>query len=553
MSNVQKNWSDLMYSIGTIAILIYCFLILPFRILYAWYNPDWFVRLWNSILTYKWCVLLIFFVNIIVILLKILPFKKNILLRKFLKYYPVIVCLWTFIYPFFSNWIFWSYNVADFYAFMLPLYLMLYFIRIAVTPETFKKYGFDENENVEMFLESSKPYYNKKPSYSSKVYLSFMWHLFLFCTLIYWLDFIGKIEDWYFDTFIQFPVSIFCILLSSGIIYLFSSNYKEIFHSNWKKLSIFTKWFSKWNKEKLSSTNKNSWTNDQKDIIKNDESSADFWNRMKNEYENRDINKSNMKDEYITIKDFDKKNGSKSKKLSKSKLILTDIKLTGEVIEISKKEDDSRFDLKWKKFLKSETDRLDRRIKWFKETIIASFILPWIIYWILIFVHWYVDHDFDYHFPYRSLLIIVIISWLILLYNRHDYKTDKKFYQHIKDWSILKVTANIKKFIPHNEKWHIDTEKNRKSWFPEDEYTFTMVISDGEHEFRSWKIPIKYCSDFVYDEENEVLDNIKSLFRSFAKPKSMEICWRTFKIWDKILVLVDPDDYWYYRLNFPFN
>ena len=84
---------------------------------------------------------------------------------------------------------------------------------------------------------------------------------------------------------------------------------------------------------------------------------------MKNEYENRDINKSNMKDEYITIRDVDKKNGSKSKKLSKSKLILTDIKLTGEVIEISKKEDDSRFDLKWKKFLKSETDRLDRKIK----------------------------------------------------------------------------------------------------------------------------------------------------------------------------------------------
>jgi hypothetical protein len=72
---------------------------------------------------------------------------------------------------------------------------MLYFIRIAVTPDTFKKYSFDENENVEMFLESSESYFNKKPSYSSKVYLSFIWHLLLFCVLIYWIDFIGKIED----------------------------------------------------------------------------------------------------------------------------------------------------------------------------------------------------------------------------------------------------------------------------------------------------------------------------------------------------------------------
>jgi hypothetical protein len=84
---------------------------------------------------------------------------------------------------------------------------------------------------------------------------------------------------------------------------------------------------------------------------------------MENEYENRDIEKSNMKEEYITIKDVDKKNDSKTKKISKSKLILTDNKLTGDIIEISKKEDDSRFDLQWKKFLKYETDRLNKRIK----------------------------------------------------------------------------------------------------------------------------------------------------------------------------------------------
>jgi hypothetical protein len=42
--------------------------------------------------------------------------------------------------------------------------------------------------------------------------------------------------------------------------------------------------------------------------------------------------------------------------------------------------------------------------------------------------------------------------------------------------------------------------------------SYTVNLSDWENKYRINNIPYKWCDDIVYDENNEVFDNLKWLF-----------------------------------------
>ncbi len=282
--------------------LLFFLLYRPFVRIIDTYDPNRLEKLWSSINHYNVRLIIVFFVNLWIIYLRMLQFKKPKILKWFLNYYWLLVFVWIFIYPFFTKWMFWPNNRTDIYVIMWPLYIMLFLITISVDKNTFSLWKEEINEikeNIEKWIKV--PDWTKNYFYNA--YFMLCWHLFLFVMLIFWLNIIWKVQDWYANTLVRPAFSTLLILIWIWVLYYWYHYIKNKWFLKGKRTKFFNRfnWWGVllnwWSKSKTSK--KEEWI-----FKKKNETTWWFWDRMYDEYNKRDKSEtSKNKDEYITIKE----------------------------------------------------------------------------------------------------------------------------------------------------------------------------------------------------------------------------------------------------------
>ena len=105
------------------------FICYPVYLIWKNFNIKQLVNFWESIVEYRYWILLVIIVHLLLILLQILPFKKPKKLDLFFLRRKPIVTIIIFIYPFLSDFQHRfarinENNVTDFYAIFLPIFIM---------------------------------------------------------------------------------------------------------------------------------------------------------------------------------------------------------------------------------------------------------------------------------------------------------------------------------------------------------------------------------------------------------------------------------------------
>lgn len=178
-------------------------------------------NLWESIVEYKFRILFVVIIHLLIILWKILPNKKPKFLNLFFIRWKPIVTIAMLIYPFLPDfkqrfWVISENNVTDFYVIFLPIFIMFIVMSLRNTkdPDLLK----EMKDNL-----SIKPNTNHKVDslvikYSK--FVIFLGYSFLFLVITWWIYWIDKVNSNYKDIFITYPLSFFCFFL--GVLRFFN-------------------------------------------------------------------------------------------------------------------------------------------------------------------------------------------------------------------------------------------------------------------------------------------------------------------------------------------
>ena len=178
------------------------------------FNRELFVKFWESVLEYKYRILLVILTNLLIVLWESLPFKKPKKLELFFLRRKPIITIIMFIYPFFPDFQhrFWKIsenNVTDFYAIFLPIFIMFIITSLMKTGDP-------------IFLKEMKDTLNVKSETSHKtnslviktsLFTIILAYCFLFFILTFRISCINKVNYWYKDNFILYPCMVFIFFL----------------------------------------------------------------------------------------------------------------------------------------------------------------------------------------------------------------------------------------------------------------------------------------------------------------------------------------------------
>lgn len=184
------------------------------------FNIQFFINLWHSIIEYRYRILFAIFINILIIIWIILPFKKLRIIHILLHSWWLIVFVLCILYPFtndFKNrfWVISDTNVSDFYAIFLPIFIMLFFY--ATTPEPWDyKRNSSEKAAVKKQLSKNLSSYKKNKIFEKNNFVFIILFSFLFALLTFWIYFINKVATNYGDLFIKYPIIVFAISITVG-------------------------------------------------------------------------------------------------------------------------------------------------------------------------------------------------------------------------------------------------------------------------------------------------------------------------------------------------
>ena len=182
------------------------------------FNIHFFINLWHSIIEYKYRILFVILVNLLIIIWITTPFKKPRIIHIFLHFRWLIVFILCLLYPFtndFKNrfWIISDTNVSDFYAIFLPIFIMLFFYTTTPEPWDYKRNSEEKTKIKKVLSKSSSPY-KKNKNFKNSNFIFVILFSFLFALLAFWIYFIRKVNADYQELFIKYPAIIFAISIT---------------------------------------------------------------------------------------------------------------------------------------------------------------------------------------------------------------------------------------------------------------------------------------------------------------------------------------------------
>lgn len=224
------------YSVLELIILIsWCCIWRPIYMARKNFDVTWFHQLWQTIVEYKRRILLVFVINLIIIFLKSIHFKKMKILNLFTKRWKPLVYIASLIYPFLSdfNERFWKISESNstiFYTIFLPIFIMFFVMSIL-----------DITSDRKTLVKELKDTLWIKSKTSNKTDSLIIWcsianslsiYAFLFCLLTWRMDLTKKVYESY-NNFMLYPCMFF--LFSLGISTLLPKIVEAITHSNTSK------------------------------------------------------------------------------------------------------------------------------------------------------------------------------------------------------------------------------------------------------------------------------------------------------------------------------
>ena len=212
---MQNKINSYLVTAGSILFFI-CY---PFYLIWKNFNVEQLANLWESIIRYKYWILLVIIVHLLIVLRKIAPIKKPKKLNLFFLRRKPIVTVIMFIYPFLPDFqhrfaIINENNVTDFYAIFLPIFLMFIITSLMNTRnpdflnEMKDNFSIKWNTNRKinpLILKASK----------SIIILAYS---FLFMLLVWWMCLTSKVSSNYEMTFGIYPLAFFCFFFGTTLL-----------------------------------------------------------------------------------------------------------------------------------------------------------------------------------------------------------------------------------------------------------------------------------------------------------------------------------------------
>lgn len=202
--------------------MILFFLWYPIYLIRKNFNIDQISNLWESIVEYKYRILLVIIVHLLIILWKSLPIKKPKFVDLFFIWWKPIVTLAMFIYPLLPDFQhrlgrISENNVTDFYAIFLPIFIMFIVMSLRNTKDP-------------DFLKEMKDIQSIKPKTDHKIdslvvksskSVILLGYSFLFMLFAWWIDVTNKVNPEYKEIFVIYPLAFFCFFF--GVTFLFNT------------------------------------------------------------------------------------------------------------------------------------------------------------------------------------------------------------------------------------------------------------------------------------------------------------------------------------------
>ena len=204
----MQNKINSSLSITGFILFLICY---PVYLIWKNFNVEQLINLWESIIEYKYWILLVVIVHLLIILRKILPIKKQKILDLFFLRRTPIVTIIIFIYPFLPDFQHRfvkinENNVTDFYAIFLPIFIMFIITTLM-------------NTNDPDFLNEMKDISSIKWNTSHKINSLVLKaskstiiraYAFVFMLLVWRICRTGKVNSDYKTTFSIYPSAFFC-------------------------------------------------------------------------------------------------------------------------------------------------------------------------------------------------------------------------------------------------------------------------------------------------------------------------------------------------------
>lgn len=198
------------------------FLWYPIYLIRNNFNIDQVSNLGESIIKYKYRILLVIIVHLLVIILKILPIKKPKILNFFSLGWKPIITILMFIYPLLPDFQhrfgrISENNVTDFYAIFLPIFIMFIVMSLLNTkdPDFLK-----EMKDIQSIKQKTDHKIDSLVMKSSKSVI-LLGYSFLFMLFAWWIDITNKVNPGYKETFVIYPLAFFCFFF--GVTFLFNT------------------------------------------------------------------------------------------------------------------------------------------------------------------------------------------------------------------------------------------------------------------------------------------------------------------------------------------
>ena len=212
---MQNKINASLVSAGSILFFI-CY---PIYLIWKDFNIEQLINLWESIIKYKYWILLIIIVHLLIVLWKISPIKKPKKLDLFFLRRKPIVTVIMFIYPFLPDFQHRfvrinENNVTDFYAIFLPIFIMFIITSLMNTRDP-------------DFLNEMKDNFSIKSNTSRKINslvlkasksIIILAYSFLFMLLVWWICRTGKVSSDYETTFWMYPLIFFCFFFGTTLL-----------------------------------------------------------------------------------------------------------------------------------------------------------------------------------------------------------------------------------------------------------------------------------------------------------------------------------------------
>lgn len=184
------------------------------------FNIEQISNLRESIVEYKYRILLIIIIHLLLLIFEKLPSKKSKFINLFfLRRKPIIILL-MFIYPLLPDF---KHrfgqinegNVTDFYAIFAPIFIIFIITSLLDTWDP-------------IFLKEMKDTLSIKWNTNSKInslilkaskFTTISVYAFLFMLLAWWISLTKRVNSGYENTFLTFPLMIFCFFFGMAILF----------------------------------------------------------------------------------------------------------------------------------------------------------------------------------------------------------------------------------------------------------------------------------------------------------------------------------------------